>query len=409
MKSIAVIGAGVTGVTTAYALSKKGFKVDVFERCKYSAMETSYANGGQISVSNAEVWNSWPTVAKGMKWMLRKDAPFLFNPTLSIHKYSWIAEFLGQIRKYRGNTSETVRLCMLAREHLDSIVKEEDIRFDWEKRGILHLYADRGEFEGAKRANEIMVSAGLERFCVSPGEMRDIEPTLVGDFCGGLFTPSDSTGDVNKFTKELSKACVGRGVVFHYEVEVDYINTERNECVSMKYTTDGALAESRFDAVVVCAGVHSHAFARCFGDDLNIYPVKGYSITVDLDEESVDCAPMVGLVDDNAKVVTSRLGHGRFRVAGTAEFNGYNKDIRLDRIRPLIDWVERYFPGVNTSNVIPWAGLRPMTPNMLPKFGRGKHGRVFYNTGHGHLGWTLAPATADLTALAVIQEVGSNF
>jgi D-amino-acid dehydrogenase len=140
---------------------------------------------------------------------------------------------------------------------------------------------------------------------------------------------------------------------------------------------------------------------------VNIYPVKGYSITVNLDDEaSQRGAPQVSLLDDETKLVTSRLGLTRFRVAGTAEFNGVNRDIRADRIRPLVDWVAQCFPQVNTRSVVPWAGLRPMMPNMLPRVGRGKAANVFYNTGHGHLGWTLAAVTADMLGDVVAAGAG---
>ena len=152
-----------------------------------------------------------------------------------------------------------------------------------------------------------------------------------------------------------------------------------------------------FDGMVVCAGVESRRFAAQLGDRVNIYPVKGYSITVNLpDAQSQAAAPIVSLLDDETKLVTSRLGQDRFRVAGTAEFNGYNKDIRADRIRPLTAWVNQCFPGINTRHVVPWAGLRPMMPNMLPRVGKGSMANVFYNTGHGHLGWTLSAITADM-------------
>ena len=150
-----------------------------------------------------------------------------------------------------------------------------------------------------------------------------------------------------------------------------------------------------FDAVVISAGVHSRALGAQLGDRLNVYPVKGYSITVMLnDEQSQAAAPQVSLLDDETKLVTSRLGVDRFRVAGTAEFNGINLDIRADRIRPLVNWVNQCFPGVSTRRVEPWAGLRPMMPNMMPRVGSGNQPNVFYNTGHGHLGWTLSAITA---------------
>jgi D-amino-acid dehydrogenase len=165
---------------------------------------------------------------------------------------------------------------------------------------------------------------------------------------------------------------------------------------------DALLQTLTFDAVVICAGVRSRSLAASLGDRLNVYPVKGYSITVPLtDEQSQRAAPNVSLLDDATKLVSSRLGVDRLRVAGTAEFNGYNRDIRADRIKPLVDWVESCFPEINTRQVIPWAGLRPMMPNMMPKVGCGRHDNVYYNTGHGHLGWTLSAATAEMLADAV--------
>jgi D-amino-acid dehydrogenase len=153
---------------------------------------------------------------------------------------------------------------------------------------------------------------------------------------------------------------------------------------------------------VVCAGVASRALAAGLGDRVNVYPVKGYSITVDLpDEASRGAAPVVSLLDDRARVACSRLGEGRLRVAGTAEFNGEDRDIRASRIQPLVGWVRQNFPAVNTRHAIPWAGLRPMMPNLMPRVGPGARAGVFYNTGHGHLGWTLAAATAELVADAV--------
>lgn len=160
------------------------------------------------------------------------------------------------------------------------------------------------------------------------------------------------------------------------------------------------------DAIVICGGVGSRALAAKVGDRVNIYPVKGYSITVHLDDEaSVNGAPWVSLLDESAKIVTSRLGADRFRVAGTAEFNGYNRDIRADRIEPLVRWTRQNFQ-VGTSRVTPWAGLRPMMPDMMPRVFRGRHSRVFYNTGHGHLGWTLSAATAEGLAALISAKFG---
>ncbi len=407
MARVVVIGAGVTGVTSAYALLRRGHEVTVVDRHRYPAMETSFANGGQLSASNAEVWNSWGTILKGMKWLFRKDAPLLLNPSINWHKYSWLSEFSAQILHYRRNTIETTRLAISARRYLFEIAEQEGINFDLERRGILHIYHDEKSLKRAAVANGLLNEGGLERYAVSPQEIASIEPTLHGRFAGGFYTPSDSTGDIRKFTQGLAACCQRRGAALVLGGEVEAINV-KPDSVSVWVRTEGDGRHAlRADAVLVCAGVYSRRFAAMLGDRINIYPVKGYSITVGLPEASDQrAAPQVSLLDEDAKIVTSRLGPDRFRVAGTAEFNGYNRDIRADRIRPLVDWCERLFPAMSTAAIVPWAGLRPMTPSMLPRVGRGRRRRVFYNTGHGHLGWTLSAATAEIAAEHIETSAG---
>ena len=398
MRHIAVIGAGITGVTTARALHARGFDVTVFDRNRYAAMETSFANGGQLSASNAEVWNSWGTILKGIKWMLKADAPLSVNPWPTWHKYSWMAEFLANIPNYRRNTVQTVRLALQARELLESHAEQYDFDFAAEHRGILHVYSDQKDYAHATRVNALLSEGGLDRREVSVEEMLEIEPTLNGDLIGGYFTPSDFTGDIHRYTTGLAAALANRGVNFRYGTAVEEVDHISN---AVTVGHDGG--EEVFDGVVVCAGVRSRDLAAQLGDRVNIYPVKGYSITVNLnDAESRAAAPWVSLLDDKAKIVTSRLGENRLRLAGTAEFNGDNRDIRQDRIDPLIRWCETYFPGVSTEDVTPWAGLRPMMPNMMPRVGAGNRKGVFYNTGHGHLGWTLSAATAEIVGDAVL-------
>lgn len=401
MKRIAVIGGGITGITTAYTLAKRGFDVTVYEKHRYAAMETSFANGGQLSASNAEVWNNWQTVMKGMKWMMRSDAPLLVNPKPSWHKLSWFAEFIAAIPQYEKNTTETARLAIAARDHLFQWAQDEGIDFDLKKRGILHIYRDKEGFDHAANVSKLLAAGGLERRAVTPDEMKDIEPTLAGTYYGGFYTESDSTGDIHKFTNGLAEAIVRRGVKTHYGHTVTELSADATHAWVTSF--DGQeQSRDTFDGVVICAGVGSRALAAKLGDRVNIYPVKGYSITVQLDDEaSQQAAPTVSLLDDATKLVTSRLGDDRFRVAGTAEFNGYNRNIRDDRIKPLTRWVEECFPGVSTRRVVPWAGLRPMLPNMMPRVGPGRLPTVFYNTGHGHLGWTLSAITAELLADAV--------
>jgi D-amino-acid dehydrogenase len=400
---IAIIGAGVTGITSADALLSRGHDVTIIDRQPYAAMETSYANGGQLSASNAEVWNSWGTIAKGLKWMFKQDAPLLMNLRPSWHKYSWLGEFMASIPGYHDNTSATVKLAIKARKHLFEIAERENIEFNLEKRGILHFYYDAQSFKHAEHVNKILNEGGLDRRAVTNQEIKQIEPALKADFYGGFYTPSDATGDIHKFTSGLARACLRRGATFVHQAQVTNIN-HRGGRVLMTFTqsTDSGNGDEQtleFDRILVCAGVGSRRLAIVAGDHVNVYPVKGYSITVHLDEpESQSLAPQVSLLDDAAKIVTSRLGIDRFRVAGTAEFNGYNMDIRADRVKPLVDWSRRLFPGMSTRRVVPWSGLRPMMPNMMPTVRKSRMPGVFYNTGHGHLGWTLSAVTAQIAA-----------
>ena len=408
MTSIAIIGGGITGVTTAYALAKRGLKVTLFERQRYAAMETSFANGGQLSASNAEVWNHPSTIVKGIKWMLKSDAPLLVNPKPSWHKFSWMAEFIANIPNYAENTIASAKLAIAARAHLHSWAAAEGIDFDAKHAGILHIYRSKASYDHAAKVNELLAKAGLSRRAVTPDEMRAIEPTLNGTYYGGFFTESDATGDIHKFTTGLAAAVDRLGGVLRFGDTITNLSSNgKRVAVTLGEGIDQTI--ETFDRVVVCAGVASRAFAQQLGDRVNIYPVKGYSITVNLlDTASQQGAPTVSLLDDETKLVTSRLGLDRFRVAGTAEFNGFNKDIRADRIRPLVDWVNQCFPKVSTRQVVPWAGLRPMTPSMMPRVGPGKQPNVFYNTGHGHLGWTLSAATAEALAETMMHSVDTS-
>ena len=414
MKTIAVIGGGITGVTTAYALAKRGFAVTLFERHRYAAMETSFANGGQLSASNAEVWTHWSTILKGLKWMLKSNAPLLVNPLPTWHKVSWFAEFIAAMPHYERNTIATARMAVAARQHLFAWAQEEGIDFDLKKQGILHIYRDKSGFDHAGRVSQLLAKGGLPRQAVTPQEMKAIEPTLAGSYYGGYFTESDSTGDIHKFTTGLAAAAERLGVRTLYGQDVTSVQSNGQQAVITVAQQEGgpsSVSDSvqSFDGMVICAGVASRDFAAQLGDRVNIYPVKGYSITVNLnDEQSQAGAPNVSLLDDETKLVTSRLGLNRFRVAGTAEFNGVDRDIRADRIQPLIEWVEQCFPNIDTRSVVPWAGLRPMMPNMMPRVGRGRATNVFYNTGHGHLGWTLSAITADMVGNEVSEAYQST-
>lgn len=397
MSRVIIIGAGVTGITSAYTLAKLGYSVTVIDGHRDPAMETSFANGGQLSASNAEVWNSIATVVKGLRWIGKRNAPLLLNPAFSWHKYSWLAAFIRNIPNHKRNTIETTRLAIEARQHLYAMAEQENIDFDLQRRGILHIYHDKESFDKALKSNALLQEGGLERYPVTSEEAQSIEPALTQGCFAGLYTPSDATGDIQKFTTGLAAACRRLGVQFVMDATVTDITSESGiHQVAYQRYNNQVKDVIEGEKIVVCAGTGSRAIARMLGDAMNVYPVKGYSISVHLDDAaSLAATPRVSLLDEDAKIVTSFLGD-RFRVAGTAEFNGYNKDIRADRIEPLINWTRRMFPDIQTRRVVPWSGLRPMMPDMMPRVCQGRKSGVFYNTGHGHLGWTLSAITAQM-------------
>ena len=344
-----------------------------------------------------------------MKWMFERGAPLLVNPKPSWHKYSWMAEFVANIPHYRQNTIDTVRLAIAAREQLKATAAKEGFAFDIEERGILHIYNTKKEYDHATEVNVLLAEGGLTREAVSSEDIKTLEPAIKGDFYGGYYTASDATGDIHLYSRGLSEACRKKGVSFQFNADVTAITQKGDAHVVTWKDGKGNKNDAEFGALVVCAGVGSRKFGKILGDRINVYPVKGYSITVKLeDEASQAAAPWMSLLDDEAKVVTSRLGKDRFRVAGTAEFNGFNWDIRDDRVRPLVKWVENFFPDVVTEHAVPWAGLRPMMPNMVPIVKSGKRAGVYYNTGHGHLGWTLSAATAEIIAEKVMSDFGGR-
>ena len=411
MKKVAVIGAGIAGTTTAYALLKKGYKVTIIDSRRYPAMATSYANGGQLSASNAETWNTPKNVMNGIKWMFKPDAPLLFNPSPEIQKYKWMMGFLWATLKgeHKKNTLETIDMAKKARETYFKIAEDEGIEFELLKKGILRFYDSEKEFKLDQAKKSWIDQEGMEWDTLTTEEVKELEPAFKNNanyekIVGGIYTKSDASGDIHKFCTNLERVLVEKySANLQLSTTVEYISRQKGELV-LTMRKENEIMNDSFDNVVICAGVGTQSFASRLGDKMNIYPVKGYSITIDLkDELSKSCAPSVSLIDQPVKIVASRLGN-RFRVAGTAELAGINTDIRQNRIRPLLDWVEKYFPNVSTETYTPWAGLRPMTPNMMPITSESRMKGVFYHAGHGHLGWTLSAETANQVVAKIEAE-----
>ena len=383
---VAVIGAGISGVTTAYFLTQKGFKVDLIESRRYPAMATSYANGGQLSASNSEAWNSWHNTLYGIKSIFSNNSSVILNPKPTLSKIMWLMNFISAI-KYKNKITQ--QICKMAIDSVNlytQIAKKEKINFDLYDKGILHFYFNKKQTEHALEINKLYNQAGLNRVRITHDELYTLEPSLMGrKFDSVFFTKSDKSGDIHSFCNNLVIKLLN-------ENKVKLINKE---------VTDLRKELKEYNNIFLCAGVGSRKLAKSIGEFLNIYPVKGYSITVNNPGAN---APKVSLLDDEKKIVCSRLGEKRLRIAGLAELNGYNLDIIQKRIRPLIFWCNKMFPDINTKDVKPWAGLRPMTPNMLPIFKKSIEKRVWINTGHGHLGWTLSAYTANSVVNSFITE-----
>ena len=408
-KNVAVIGAGVLGVNTAYFLAKKNQNVTVFDTHKYAGMETSYSNGAQISVCNSETWTQWDNVKKGIQWIFKDDAPLLFNPMPNLFrpydtysKYMWMINFFitTALGKYKKNSENAFAISLKSRDLYFKIADEEGIEFDLMKKGIIHFYNSKREFEIAASKKNWIEAMGCEWEIVDRDQIFEIEPALKNNhkIIGGVYTKSDATGDIHKYCFELAKVLEKK-----YGVDFKFSETIQDIKKSNKPILQTNKNEYEFDDIILCTGVETEIFRRKFGDSFRIYPVKGYSVTVDLeDDKSRESAPFVSLLDDPSKLVASRLGN-RLRVAGTAELAGYNKDIRSNRIKPLLNWINDLFPEVNTKNYLPWTGLRPMSSDMVPIIRESKRKNVFYNSGHGHLGWTMGTYSGKLAADLVDQ------
>lgn len=398
-----VLGAGVVGTATAWYLARDGHQVTVIERQPAAALETSYANGGQISVSHAEPWANPHTLPKALKWLGREDAPLLVRWRFDPAFFEWGLRFLGECfpARTRRNIGDIVGLALYSRDCLQQLRRDlPALAYDQLSRGILHIYTDPKELEAAAEAARIMREFGLDRDMVSVDRCLEIEPALAGArhlLAGGDFTPSDESGDARRFSQALAGESAARGVEFRYGTSVERLERQGDRIGGVIVRDgEGRLQTLRADAYVVAAGSYSPQLVKSLGIRLPVYPAKGYSATIPLGPDSV--APSVALTDDARKIVTSRLGQ-RLRVAGTAEFNGFNLDLTPVRCQALMTRINELFPQLNPAGEPEfWCGLRPTTPSNVPHVGVSRYPNLWLNTGHGTLGWTMSCGSAAVLA-----------
>ncbi|MEO8145492.1 MAG: D-amino acid dehydrogenase [Betaproteobacteria bacterium] len=399
---VIVLGAGLEGTASAWYLRAAGHDVTVLERQAAAGMETSFANGGQISVSHAEPWANPGAPLKVLKWLAREDAPLLFRLRADYRQWLWGLQFLIEClpARARHNTAALVKLGMYSRASLQELRRETGIHYDELTRGILHLYTDPEEFEACKAPAGLMRAMGMDRQLKTPEECAAIEPALASCkhlLAGGTYSDSDESGDAHKFTTELAGLGAQRGVLFDFGVELKRISAAGQEITGIEILRkDGRPETIRADAYVLALGSYSPLFASTLGISLAIYPAKGYSVTMPVKDPKA--AWSVSLTDDEHKLVYSRLGD-RLRVAGTAELTGYNLDINTVRCEAIVKRTMDLFPDAgDPAKAQFWTGLRPSTPSNIPYIGRTKYPNLFLNTGHGTLGWTHACGSGRIVA-----------
>ncbi len=403
---VVILGAGIIGVTSAWYLRNAGFDVTVIDRQSEVAKETSHANGGQVSVSQAEPWANPEAIRKIVKWLGREDAPLLFRMRADIGQWLWALRFLRECTHNRHirHMRSLVSLGLFSRQCLQKLRSRIALNYEQQYLGILQLHSNTRDLESAIETARLMSEWGLERTLVNTHEMCKIEPALAScaqSLLGGIYCPSDESGNAHIFTKQLAAHALEAGVSFAHDCSIRRFNTAGNKIRSVELLQSGHASPHTLtaDAFVVALGSYSPLLLAPLGIKIPIFPVKGYSITVHLNNGTQ--APFTSLTDESHKLVFSRLGN-RLRVAGTAELTGYDTTIRQSRCQAILARTINLFPSLgNASHIDYWSGLRPATPNNMPLIGRHPDWENLYlNTGHGTLGWTLscgsAAALADL-------------
>lgn len=394
---VLVLGAGVIGVSSAYYLARAGHEVTVIERQSGPGLETSFANGGQISASHADPWAGPATPAKILKWLGKPDAPLLYRFRFDPRQWTWGLRFLLSCTAARNrvNTERILRVAVYSREVLRELRAATGISYDHLTRGILHVYSDAREFEQAVPKAALMSDLGCTRKVMTPAECVAVEPALAGSrdtLVGGTFSPDDESGDAYAFTCRLAELAAASGVTFRYGSSIEGLETEGDRVVGVR-TAEGRLTA---DSYLSAIGSYNTLLMERIGIRLPVYPAKGYSVTIPVAGHGG--APSVAIIDDERKIVYSRLGD-RLRVAGTAELTGYDTTLRDERVRPILNAAMRLFPDCgDAAKAEFWTGLRPTTPDSVPVIGPTRYRNLFLNTGHGTLGWTMACGSGRLIA-----------
>jgi D-amino-acid dehydrogenase len=388
---VLVLGAGVIGTTTAWYLAHAGHEVTVVDRQAAAGMETSFANGGQISAAHAEPWAKPAMVPKILRWLGREDAPLLFRPRRDWAQWMWGLRFLAECwpGRFEHNTRVLSGLAAYSRECLKALRIATGIRYDELCKGILHFATRQADFEALAQHAESMRALGQLREVKTAPECLALEPALKDSrerIVGGVYTPEDESGDAHKFTAELARLAAEKGVRFMLGCGIDGLEVSGHEVRGVALEGGNVSA----DAYVVALGSYSPLLLRSVGVSIAVYPLKGYSITLPLSPSDATAAPSVSLTDEGHKIVVSRLGN-RLRAAGTAELTGYDRSINAVRCNAILRRIGELFPGLGAVTMVDrWAGLRPATPDNVPIIGRTRIRNLFVNTGHGTLGWTLA-------------------
>jgi len=403
---VIVLGAGVVGVAAAWYLADDGHEVTVVDRQPGPAMETSFANGGQISASHAEPWANPGAPRKILEWLGREDAPLLFRLRADPHQWRWGLQFLVEClpARTRRNTIQCLRLALYSRDCLRALRAASGIEYDHLERGILEFHTQAKEFTSAATAAELIRQFGCDRNVKTVAECVAIEPALAqcrDRLVGGIYTATDESGDARTFTEALAQRAAARGVTFRWGTTAASLVAEGDALRGVRCVHEArGEAVLSADAYVVALGSYSPALLRPLRVPCLVYPVKGYSATIAVGEHRG--APVVSLTDPAQKIVTSRLG-ARLRVAGTAELSGHDTELNAVRCEALVRRTFDLFPDAGERDGVQfWAGLRPATPSNVPLVGATRFRNLYVDTGHGTLGWTMAcgsgRALADIVA-----------